>query len=75
MIKYSPYVSCDMNYVTGMNDIAKPCSVKITAITSNFKDVCINKPPLPNEVFDYIYTPIPCINNMDIDNIEGWIIT
>ena len=41
MIKYSPSVSCDINGVTGINTIAKPCSVKITTIASKFKDTCI----------------------------------
>ena len=26
---------------------------KKTIITSSFKDVCINKPPLPTDVFDH----------------------
>ena len=70
MIKYNPHVSNDKNIVTGINDIVKPCSIKITAITSSFKDVCINKPPLPTDVFHDVNTPISCINTMDIDDTE-----
>ena len=33
--------------------------------------MCINKQPLPTDVSDVIYTPIYCINTMDIDDIEG----
>ena len=29
MIKYRPSVSCDINNVTGLNDIVKPCSAKM----------------------------------------------
>ena len=53
MIKYSPSVSCDINDVTGINAIVKTYSVKITTIANNFKDVCINKPPLHTDVFEY----------------------
>ena len=49
LIKYSPPVFCDINDVTGINDIVKRCSVIITTITSSFMDVCINKPPLSND--------------------------
>ena len=71
MIKCSPSVSCDMNNVTGMNAIVKTCSMKITTITSNLKDIYINKPPLPADVFEYVNTSISCINTTDIDDIEG----
>ena len=71
MIKYSPPVSCDTNNVTGINAIVKICSVKITTIASNLKDIYINKPPLPTDVFEYVNTPISCINTMDQDDIEG----
>ena len=39
-------------------------------ITSSFKDICINKPPLPTDVFDDLNSAISCINTMDIDYIE-----
>ena len=42
MMKYSPSFSCDRDNVMGMNVIVKTCSVKITTIASNFKDVCLN---------------------------------
>ena len=71
MIKYSPHISCDMNNVMAINDIVKPCSVQIMTITISFRDICINKTPLPNNVFDYGNTPISCINTTDIDDIEG----
>ena len=58
MITYSPSVSCDMNNVTGINMIVKTCPVKITTIESKFKDTCINKPPLPTDVFEFVNTPI-----------------
>ena len=58
MIEYIPSVSCDMNNVTGISDIVKPCSVKITTITSCINDICINKPPLPTDEFDDANTPI-----------------
>ena len=71
MIKYSPSVSCDINNGTA---IVKTCSVKITAITNSFKDICINKPPLPTDVFDdvntILYSHPPCIDTTDIDDIE-----
>ena len=70
MIKYSPSVSYDINNVTGINAIVKTCSVKITPITSSFRDICIDKQPLPTDVFDDVNTPIPCVNTTDIDNIE-----
>ena len=63
MIKYRVSVSCDINNVTEVNAIVKTRSMKITIITSNFKDICINKPPLATEVFEDI--------NTDIDDIEG----
>ena len=50
----------------GINTIIKTCSVKIT-ITSKFKDICINEPPLPTDVFEFVNTPISCINTMDTD--------
>ena len=52
IIKYSPSVSCDISNVTGINDIVKTSSVKITTIASNFKDIYIIKPPLPTDVFE-----------------------
>ena len=70
MIKYSPSVSCDMNNVAGINDIVNPLSVKITTIR-NFKDVCINKPPLWSDVLYFVNTPFSCINTTDTDVIEG----
>ena len=71
MIKYSPSVSCDMNNVTGINAIFKACSVKIHTIESNFKDIYINKLPLPIDVFEDVNTPISCINTTNIDDIES----
>ena len=70
MTKHFPSVSCDMNNVTGMNTIVKTYSVKITTIASKFKDTCINKPPLPTDVFEFVNTPISCINITDIDDVE-----
>ena len=43
---------------------------EITSITSCFKFICKNKPPLPTNVFDDINTPTSCINTMDINDIE-----
>ena len=40
-------------------------------IRSGFKDICINQPPNPSDVFDDVNTPISCINTVDIDDIEG----
>ena len=71
LIKYSPSVSCDMNNVTRENAIAKTCSVKITTTASNFRDIYINKPPLPTDVCEDVITPISCVNTTDIDDIEG----
>ena len=68
---YSPSVSCDINNVTGISTIIKTCSVKITTIASNFKDIYINKPPLPSDEFEDVNTSILCINTTDIDDIEG----
>ena len=31
----------------------------------------MNKPPLATDVFDYVNTPISCINATDIDHIQG----
>ena len=70
MVKYNPCVSCGINNVTGINDFVEPCSVKMIT-TSGFRDICINTPPLPTDVFDAINTPISCINTTDIDYIEG----
>ena len=55
----------------GINTIVKTCSVKITIIASEFKDTCINKPTLPTDVFEFVNTPISCINTTDIDDVEG----
>ena len=71
MIKYIPSVSCDTNNVTGINAIVKTYSVKITTIASKFQDICINKPTLPTDVFEFVNTPISSINTTDIDDIEG----
>ena len=71
MIKYSPSVSWDMNKVMGINAIVKICSVKITTIASNFKDIYMNKPPLPTDVSKAANSPISCISTTDIDDIEG----
>ena len=71
MIKYSTCVSCDINNVTGINDIVKPCSGKIMAIINSFRDIFINKPPLPTDVVDDVNTPIYCVNSMDVDDVEG----
>ena len=71
MIKYSPSVSCDINNVTGINKIVKTCSVKITTIATDVKDTCINEPPHPTDVFEFINTPILCITTTDIDDVEG----
>ena len=71
MIKYSPSVSYDINNITGINTIAKTCSVKITTATKVKDTTCINKPPLPTDLFEFINTPIPCITTTDIDDVEG----
>ena len=39
-------------------------SVKITTKASNIKDMYINKPPLPIDVFEDVNTPISCINTL-----------
>ena len=43
MIKYSPFVSCGIDYITAINTIVKICSVKITTATK-VKHTCINNP-------------------------------
>ena len=63
-------VSCDINDVMGIDAIVITYSVKIRAITSSFKDISMNKPPLPTDVFDDVNTPISCIDTTDIDDIE-----
>ena len=70
MIEYSPSVSCDINDVTGIIDNVQACSVKTTSITNSFKDIWMNKPPLPTNAFDVVNIPISCINTTDIDDIE-----
>ena len=70
MIKYSPSVSCDINNTIAINTIVKTCSVKLTTATK-VKDTCINKPPLPTDLFKFINTPISCITTTDIDDVEG----
>ena len=69
MIKYGPFVSCDISNVTVVNEIIKPCAVKTTPRNS-FNHICINKPPLPTNMYDDVNTPISCINTTDIDDIE-----
>ena len=69
-VKYSPSVYCDMNNVMGINTIVKTCSAKITTLASKFKDTCINKPPFPTDVFEFVSSPISCINTTDIDDVE-----
>ena len=64
-------IICDINNVTGINVIVKTCSMKITTIASNFKDLYINKLPLLFDVFEDVNTPISCIRITDIDDIEG----
>ena len=60
----------DMNNITEINTIVKACSVKITTATKvNY--TCINKPPLPTDLFEFINTLISCITTTDIDAIEG----
>ena len=58
-------VSCAIDNVMVINDTVKPCSVKIKTITSSFRNICINKPPLPTDVFDDVNTFISCINTTD----------
>ena len=58
------------NNVTGINTIVKTCSVKKTTIASKFKNTCINKPPLPTDVFEFVNTPISCLDTTDIDYVE-----
>ena len=60
-----------MNNVTGINTIVKTYSVKITTIASKFKDTCIDKPPLPTDVLEFVNNPISCINTTDIAEVEG----
>ena len=55
----------------GINAIGKTCSVEITTKASSFKDICINKPPLPTDVFEDVNTPISYIDTTDIDDIAG----
>ena len=44
--------------------------MKITTATK-VKDTCINKPPLPSDLFEFINIPISCITTTDIDDVEG----
>ena len=60
-----------LNNVTGINAIAKTFSLKTRTIASNFKDIYINIPSLPTDVFEYVNTSISWINTTDIDDIEG----
>ena len=60
-----------INNVTGIYAIVKTFSVKITTIANILKDISINKPPLPTDVFEDVNTPISCINTTDIDDLEG----
>ena len=53
MIKYSPSASCYIDNVTGINDIVKPCLMKITS-RSSFNNICINKLLLPTNAFDNV---------------------
>ena len=39
MIEYIASASCDINNETEINDIAKACTVKLTSITSSFKNM------------------------------------
>ena len=41
------------------------------AIINSFRDIFINKPPLPTDVVDDVNTPISCVNSMDVDDVEG----
>ena len=43
----------------------------MTTTASNFKDIYINEPPLPTDVFEGVNTPISSVNTTDIDDIEG----
>ena len=70
IIKYSPSVSCDINNITAINTIVKTCWVKLTTATK-VTDTCINKPPLPTDLFEFINTHILCIATTDIDDDEG----
>ena len=70
MIKYSPSVSCDINNITAINTIVKTFSVKLTTATK-VKDTCINKLPLPTDLFEFINTPISCFTTTNIDAVEG----
>ena len=45
--------------------------MKITTITSYFKIICLDKPPIPSDVFHDVNTPIECINTSYIDDIGG----
>ena len=38
---------------------------------TSFKDICVNKPPLPTDVFDAVNNPISCIHTTALDYIEG----
>ena len=69
MIKYGPSVSCDINNIPAINTIVKTCSVKITTATK-VKDTCMNKPPLPTDLLEFINTPISCTTTTDKD-VEG----
>ena len=70
MIKHSLSLSCDMNTVMRINDIINSCSVTTQLITNSFKDICINKPPLPTKVLNDVNTSNSYINTTDIDDIE-----
>ena len=70
MVTYNLSASCDIDNDIKMNDIVKSRSMKIWSITSSLKDMGMNKPPIPTNVFDNGNTPISHFNIMDIDDIR-----
>ena len=35
------------------------------------RDTCINNPPLPTDLFEFMNIPFSCITTTDIDAVEG----
>ena len=68
MLKYNPFVSCNMNNIKEINDIVKASYVKIMPLTRSLECEWINKSPLPTNVFDTVNAPP---HTLDIDDSGG----
>ena len=55
--------------MTEINTSVKICLVKITTATK-VKDTCINKPPLPTDLFEFITTTISGITTTDKHDVK-----